>query len=223
MSHVLPSYKKIHKIAVACCRMAECDKFVEGICTASTKEECAIERGIEELSRYTHSFKNAFGKNSKMSAYEYVTKYRYNCITFKPYKNPVCVRVIFETLCSCRKALEIEKQKEEFWKEHEKERVWEKSYRELKELGKYGYWLHEDTCYRCKHQFDGKCLKYSDERTCYAEEFCKEWGTELSKEGHRLACSLEEDARYKRLRSIDDSTIEGFYATSALRGGWCGD
>ena len=218
----IPTYKKMNKIALACCRKAECTMLVDGKCTATTKEECAIEKGIEELHTYTHKV-NTLNGWRKMNAYDYVTKYRSFDITTEPYTRVGCVSVIFDTLRTCRKAKKIADEKAAFWKEHEKERVWEQSYREIKGLGKYGYWLHEDTCYRCQHQFDGKCLKYSDERVCRAEEFCKEWGTELSKEGFRQACSLERYAEEERLRRIDDSTIEGYYATSALRGGWCGD
>ena len=40
----IPTYKKTQKIALACCRAAECGNLVNGKCTAHTKEECAIER-----------------------------------------------------------------------------------------------------------------------------------------------------------------------------------
>ena len=219
----IPTYKKTMKIALACCRMAKCDKLVDGKCTAYVKEECAIENCLEELPSHTHIFKDNFNKTRKMNAYDYVTKYQYSSVTFKPYSNPVVVRIAFGTLRACLEDLRIKAEKEAFWKEHEKERVWDKSYRELKGLGKWGYWLHEDTCYRCSHQFEGKCLKYSEERTCAAEEYCKEWCTELSKHGFQQARSLEEQARYELLRSLDDGSIEGYYASSALRGGWTGD
>ena len=219
----IPTYKKTQKIALACCRMAKCEKLVEGKCTAYTKEECAIENTLEELHNYTHVFKDVFNKTCKRNAYDYVSKYHYNSVTFKPYSNPVIVRIACGTLRACREALRIKAEKEAFWKEHEKERVWEKSYRELKGIGKWGYWIHEDTCWRCPNQFDGKCLKYSDERICAAEEYCNKWGTELSIRGFETARSKEERARYEHLRSLDDGSIEGYYASSALRGGWTGD
>lgn len=220
----IPTYKKIKKIAVACCRASGCSMLINDKCTGSCESDCRIEELMKKLSNNTSNVVNKSGVVVKtVDGLTYVQSYIFTKMSFDPYKKSNCVSSMRYHLNRMEREAETRMKDELFWKEHEKERVWDKSYREIKGLGKYGYWLHEDTCYRCRHQFDGKCLKYSDERVCHAEEFCKEWGTELSKEGFRQACSLERYAEEERLRRIDDSTIEGYYATSALRGGWCGD
>ena len=220
----IPTYKKTMKIALSCCRAADCGKLVDGKCTAHTKEECAIERILTSLERV----KLPVWKNGEvvkyMSGMTYIKKHREDIgiRTFKPYTLELVVyRLKHRLEAFQREAVAIAK-RNLFWYNHKKTRVWEHSAADKYEIRIERY--KRNMCEMCDNKFEGKCLKYSDKEVCVAEERCKKYGLAVTKENvHKAYWNEIQEEEHRLWEMNHSSNVEDFYASSSLRGGWCGD
>jgi hypothetical protein len=218
----IPTYKKIKKIAVACCRASGCLMLINDKCTGSCESDCKIEELMKKLSNNTSKIVNKSGVVVKtVDGLTYVQSHIFTKMSFDPYKKSNCISSMRYHLNRMEREAEARMKDELFWKEHEKERVWDKSYREMHNLGRYDMYHH--ACDHCPNTHNGVCLKWSEERICYAEERCKKYGQPFSTSGSYWAYQEELRARKSYIASLDDGSIEGYYASSSVRGGWTGD
>ena len=219
----IKSYKTVAKVVLDVCKYYKCEHLVDGKCVNTCKELCPMEIKISEISSKTFEEKGKIYSGMeylKRTMYNRVPQFTGKLILNKSVTQNYMISVLLKRLEE-KEAKEREiKRLQDIINEN---KVFEKSHAELMEYNKISY--NEGPCNTLCEHFNllVGCMKYSENGTCLGDEACKERGFTPSKDNWLHVKYLEREERRKQMEKDNYSSVWGFYDSSALRGGWCGD